>query len=82
MSWSTLNARTRSKLRAAVLHRDGYRCQIRLPGCTTVATTADHVAPRETGGDGLDNLRAACMGCNVRRGDPKKQDPPSRALGW
>lgn len=82
MSWSSLNARTRAKLRAAVLARDGYRCQLQRPGCTTVATTADHIAPRAVAGDGLDNLRAACGHCNFTRGDPRKEDPAHRPLAW
>jgi 5-methylcytosine-specific restriction endonuclease McrA len=51
--------------RRLVLERDGYRCQIRAPGCTTIATTADHVRPLAAGGShDLANLRAACRHCN------------------
>jgi 5-methylcytosine-specific restriction endonuclease McrA len=52
-----------------VIERDGGVCQLSLPGCTFVATTADHVIPRSLGGDSdPDNLRAACRPCNSRRG--------------
>jgi 5-methylcytosine-specific restriction endonuclease McrA len=56
-------------LKPLVLERDGYRCQLSLPGCTRVATTADHIVPRSWGGlTVLANLRAACGHCNNARG--------------
>jgi 5-methylcytosine-specific restriction endonuclease McrA len=60
------------KLRAEVLERDGYECQLHLPGCTSDATCVDH---REGlafgGGHGVDNLQAACQPCNnAKRGRP------------
>lgn len=52
-----------------VIARDGGRCQLRLPGCTVVATSADHIVPRSRGGtNDLTNLRAACRHCNSARG--------------
>jgi 5-methylcytosine-specific restriction endonuclease McrA len=82
-SWSSLNPRTRARLRLAVLARDEFVCQLRLEGCVLVATHADHVNRRETHGDGLDNLQAACKPCNLKKGQPKqadpKHDPPSGA---
>ena len=54
---------------AAVLERDGYRCQLQLPGCAGRAVTADHIVRASAGGnDELTNLRAACEHCNRRRG--------------
>ena len=51
--------------RAAML---GLPCELRLPGCTGVADTADHVVPLSRGGpDG--NLRPACLHCNSARRD-------------
>jgi 5-methylcytosine-specific restriction endonuclease McrA len=48
-----------------VLERDGYICAY----CGEVADTADHVIPRSRGGgDGLDNLVAACRACNASKG--------------
>lgn len=57
------------RLRDAVIARDGGICQLRLAGCTAVATTADHiVSPRAGGSDASTNLRASCLNCNeVRR---------------
>jgi 5-methylcytosine-specific restriction endonuclease McrA len=52
-----------------VIERDGGECQLGLPGCTFVATTADHIVSRSLGGDSdMSNLRAACRSCNSRRG--------------
>lgn len=53
----------------AVLARDGYRCQIRLPGCLGRATSADHVIELEDGGPlyELGNLQAACRPCNTAK---------------
>jgi len=56
--------------RIATLVRDGYRCQINGPGCTHVATEADHIVETSIGGAVYDlgNLRAACKPCNSSRG--------------
>lgn len=56
-------------LKAKVLRRDHYRCQLRLDCCQGVATTADHIRPVSKGGDPWDpaNLQAACTDCNARK---------------
>jgi 5-methylcytosine-specific restriction endonuclease McrA len=56
-------------LRQRVLERDNYECQIRGPGCTTVATQADHFVPINFGGARYDetNVRASCEHCNKAR---------------
>lgn len=57
------------KTRARILARDRHRCQLKLPGCTTLATQVDHVIPVTAGGTDADgNLRAACATCNNRKG--------------
>ena len=57
------------RLRPIVIERDGGRCQLRLAGCTDIATTADHRIPRSRGGRTvLENLRASCSHCNYARG--------------
>lgn len=57
------------RTRLYVLERDGYVCQLRLPGCLGRASTADHIVPLSMGGPSLpENLRAACLPCNLRRG--------------
>jgi 5-methylcytosine-specific restriction endonuclease McrA len=57
------------KIRARVLERDGYQCCLRLPGCTIVATSADHIVALEDGGlwYAETNLRASCENCNKSR---------------
>lgn len=78
--------------RRAVLERDGYECQIRLPGCAGFATEADHVVSWRDGGAwyDLENLRAACKRCNSSRGgryrwaraDEAWRDGPTITLVW
>ncbi len=56
---------------AAVLREKGKVCWLRLPGCTVVATTGDHVIPRSERPDlqyDVANGRPACLPCNQRRG--------------
>lgn len=48
----------------------GAQCYLRLPGCTHVATTRDHVIPLAHGGpDTVENCRPACRSCNSLRQD-------------
>lgn len=56
-------------VRLSILDRDRRECQIRLDGCTKVATHVDHIHPLGEGGARLDpdNLRAACAFCNLAR---------------
>ncbi len=56
-------------LRETILARDGHVCQLRLPGCTGVATHIDHVTSVGEGGAWFDpnNLRGACRHCNCAR---------------
>lgn len=58
------------KLRLLILERDGYACQLRLPGCTLDADQVDHIIRPDDGGPRFDpgNLRAACGRCNKARG--------------
>ena len=54
-------------VRKRILERDRHECQVRLPGCTHVATTVDHITPVSWGGEWYEptNLRAACSPCNT-----------------
>ena len=54
------------RIRLRVLLRDGHVCQLcGRPGANSV----DHIIPRSKGGThDMDNLRAAHMVCNNRRG--------------
>jgi 5-methylcytosine-specific restriction endonuclease McrA len=83
VSWSNLSGRVRARVRQVVLTRDGHRCQLQLDGCTRIATTVDHVRPREVAGDGPDNLVAACAWCNGSKGRPGRHDPdPTPRSSW
>ena len=60
------------KLAKWVLRRDHRQCQIRGPGCTSLATQADHIIPSDLTGEGPlfwdpANLQAACATCNRRK---------------
>lgn len=55
------------KIQSWILERDGHICRKPVDGhiCGEPATTAGHIIRREHGGgDGSDNLRAECSGCN------------------
>ena len=57
------------RAKSLVIERDGERCQLGLPGCRVVASTADHILPRSRGGSAdPSNLRASCGHCNSVRG--------------
>ncbi len=54
--------------RRNVLHRDNYICQY--CGEKRYDLTIDHIVPRSKGGeDSWDNVVAACLKCNVKKGD-------------
>jgi hypothetical protein len=56
-------------VRARVLERDGYLCQVKLKRCRVRANTVDHIVRPEEGGAEYDeaNLRASCRSCNMVR---------------
>lgn len=61
--------RASQTMTARVLTEYGTDCWLRLPGCTRIATTKDHVIPHNLGGaNTLDNYRPACKTCNSKRG--------------
>jgi 5-methylcytosine-specific restriction endonuclease McrA len=65
--------------RRNILHRDSYSCQY----CTYTGDelTLDHIIPRSRGGgDSWENIVAACVRCNVRKGNrtPKEANMPLR----
>ncbi|KAB2926032.1 MAG: HNH endonuclease [Bacteroidetes bacterium] len=54
--------------RKNILRRDGHRCQY--CGRGDVPLTVDHVVPKSRGGeDTWENLVAACVRCNNKKGD-------------
>lgn len=55
-----------------VLDYYGRECHLKLPGCTRVATTKDHINPHAHGGsDTIENYRPACQSCNSKRQERK-----------
>lgn len=59
-----------SRMTRAVLEHYGHECHLRLPGCTYVATTRDHIIPLAHGGeDTIENCLPACRSCNSKRQD-------------
>lgn len=57
------------KVRAGVLKRDSYLCQVcRMAGRTTPATEVDHIVPKARGGkDDALNLQAICSPCHKHK---------------
>ncbi|TAL42993.1 MAG: HNH endonuclease [Salinibacterium sp.] len=53
------------RIRRLVLERDEGFCQIRLVGCTMIATEVDHIGDRDDHSE--DNLRSACKACHQKR---------------
>jgi len=74
-AWSKGSTAGWRRLRAAVLARDGYRCQIKAEGCLKLATCVDHIVPKGKGIEHPSNLRAACQPCNSSRGNGSSSDP-------
>jgi 5-methylcytosine-specific restriction endonuclease McrA len=79
------------KLRRAVLHRDGYACQIRGPRCRGHATTVHHIIPSSQAPDLFwepSNLAAACGrrnygdGARVAHANTRETIAKLRALVW
>jgi hypothetical protein len=70
------------RLRAVVLQRDDYTCQIKIRGCTIRANTVDHILGVEVSGVICDPkyLRAASAHCNYSRGKQDISDPPHVAV--
>ncbi|MFM5887490.1 MAG: HNH endonuclease [Dolichospermum sp.] len=67
--------------RRNILHRDGHTCQY--CGYTGDKLTLDHVIPRSRGGgDTWENIVAACVCCNVKKGNrtPQEARMPLRHL--
>lgn len=81
--WVGGSTRAWRKTRLLVLERDGYLCQLRLPGewtvvvdgetqtrrCTELATQVHHLDGKAAGDD-PDRCVAACRNCNLKVGDP------------
>jgi len=70
-AWAKGSTRAWRRLRARILHRDAYTCQLKLPGvCTGQATQVHHTVGRAISGDDPAYLVAACAPCNLKTGQP------------
>lgn len=72
------------RIRRAVLERDGYRCQIQIPGlCVFTSDCVHHTLGVAVTGDNPAHLVAACTPCNLRLGEPDGADArPRRTTQW
>lgn len=74
--WPGGSTRAWAKIRAYVLERDAYVCQLRIPDtCTHTATQAHHTRDRNVYGDDPAHIIATCAPCNIRVGNPTITDP-------
>jgi 5-methylcytosine-specific restriction endonuclease McrA len=65
--------------RKNILRRDNHRCQY--CGKTEPMLTVDHIHPRSKGGtDSWDNLVAACVKCNNKKGDHTPEEAGMQLL--
>lgn len=90
-AWRNGSTRRWRRIRLFVLERDGYACQIKLPGtwidgkgrvqrCRGLADCVHHTRGRATGHDPR-YLQAACTPCNLKIGDPNAvPDPQPRPM--
>ncbi len=81
--WAKGSTTAWRKVRAQVLHRDAYRCRLKLPGvCKGHADQVHHARARELHGDDPTHLISSCGPCNRRVGDPTRHDPPPTPRAW
>jgi 5-methylcytosine-specific restriction endonuclease McrA len=80
-TWAKGTTRAWGHTRRLVLARDGYQCQLRLPGCTITAPLkgghVHHTHGRSITGDDPAHLVAACAHCNLTTGDPTRAPDPA-----
>lgn len=84
-AWARGSTRKWRKIRAQILQRDAYECQIRRQGtCTKAADCVHHVLGKGPSGDDPQWLVAACTPCNLAIGQPTQTtDPePRRMTQW
>jgi 5-methylcytosine-specific restriction endonuclease McrA len=83
------NDRRWKAIRRMTIANASGKCQIRLPGCTSIATQADHVTALEDGGAPFapGNVQASCRHCNVakennRRDVRRNPSAPTPSREW
>lgn len=82
-SWKDGSTRAWRRTRAAVLLRDGWTCQLRLPGVCVGESNPMHVhhTRGKQFGDDPAYLLSACEPCNLSLGDPTKlADRPNQGV--
>lgn len=86
--WQGGSTRAWRALRADVLARARYRCQVRTDVCTGAAPLegghVHHTRGKALTGDDPRYLQASCAACNLHLGDPSKvADPqPVKRTRW
>ncbi len=73
------------RARKLALQRDHYLCQLRLRGCTRLATEVHHIKPVDQAPElalSLDNLTSVCWRCHeqTKQRGQKKKLPPVRVI--
>lgn len=89
-AWAGGSTRAWRAVRARVLLRDGYLCQLKVDGVCTVDAPmrgghVHHLHGKDAcwgcRSDRSDHLVAACAECNLHVGDPSTDtDPPNRGV--
>jgi 5-methylcytosine-specific restriction endonuclease McrA len=83
--WVGGSTRQWRRVRAFVLARDAYLCQLRLPGCTVRAPLDGGHAHHTRGkahGDDPRYIVAACESCNLAAGEPAPDPQPIPRTTW
>lgn len=82
-TWANGSTRTWRRVRAAVLARDRWTCQLNVPGVCVQRSEPMHVhhTRGKKYGDDPRYLVAACAPCNLHVGDPMRApDPPAAPI--
>ena len=75
-SWEGGSTSRWRRIRAAVLARDNWTCQVKTERCTGTADCVHHVLGRAVSGDDPAHLQASCTPCNLLLGDVTKGADP------